>query len=206
MRGGQLSWPPAVRAALTPGGGPFALLPPDSGSKAYIRVQPLGRIFQPSCTRAVTPPLTQPAVASRPDPRSAPQAFLSKAVSRCAGRGTGEAARTGCLPAVNNRGLLTAPRPALPAELIDRLVDRCKCPRQTSRGVAPTGQPAALAPPPPGCRMKSALLLSVALLCCVSAASARLFSSPEEWKAQARRNLQGELQGDARAAPPLADS
>lgn len=33
--------------------------------------------------------------------------------------------------------------PALPAELIDRLVDRCKCPRQPSKGVAPTGRPAA---------------------------------------------------------------
>ncbi len=50
--------------------------------------------------------------------------------------------------------------------------------------------------------MKSAALLAVALLCCASVASARLFSSPEEWKAEARRNLQGESQPAASGGCP----
>ena len=54
----------------------------------------------------------------------------------------------------------------------------------------------------PACRMKSAALLAVALLCCASVASARLFSSPEEWKAEARRSLQGESQPAAACGGP----
>lgn len=59
-------------------------------------------------------------------------------------------------------------------------------------GLSHRGKAPQLLPPRPCRRMKSAALLAVALLCCANVASARLFSSPEEWKGEARRNLQGE--------------